>query len=227
MDLTKKIGAVVFALALFVVLATIVKTTAKAASNDVDLNVVTTVSPDNGQTRTTDACVPSGTTVQIRTVVWNDGTDDVYRVNGTAEATNSSYLRDCTTNSNEDGDNYGYTGDTVNGQFQTNYLAANSSEVSGYQSAVTTCRVEAPCDTTIRGTVTLVDYNTDHGTAEQYVGNFLGRALATTGVVNDVSAYTVRVAGGTCPKTCGGSTSKTTSLPQTGNSIIDLVNSLF
>lgn len=230
MDLIKKIGAVVFALALLVSVALIAQTKVKATGNDVDLQVATAVSTDNGQTWTADTCVPSNTTVQIRTRTWNTGTDDVYQANGNSTVNNGSYLRDCTTtNSNEDGDDYGYTNNPFSGdgEVETGYVAANSTQTAGYQGTITTCRVEAPCEETVLGTVTLTNYNTDDGEPRDQLPVYLfGRALATTGTVSENSTFAVRVAGGVCPNTCGSSTT-TTSLPQTGNSVINLVQTLF
>jgi hypothetical protein len=211
-------------LSLFGLVASYAQGRASGASSDVDVRVATTVSIDGGQTWQADACAPSGTTVQIQNRAWNTGTDTVYKVEGTVETANGSYLRDCTTNGNSDGDNYGYTGDAVNGEFQANHLEGNGNNTTAYQGEITTCRIEAPCEALITGTVVLVRANTDNGEPVDRQG-FIGRALAAITTVSQSSGYTIRVAGGTCPRTCGSST--TTSLPQTGSSIIDLVNNLF
>lgn len=240
----QKIGACILALILLIGLGVIFKGQAKAESQDVTLHVSTTVSPDGGQTwypQDQPVCTEPGGTVQIQTRVWNTGTDLVNQVYGTSSATNAQYLTDCTpTNPNQDGDDYAYTQNpyTDNGQTHVHHITALGSDTSGYQGTTTTCRIppETPCDTTITGTTTLTSYSNDQGDNENHyfqdLQGFIGRALAATSI-GENTTFTVTINRDTCPKTCGSSTKKTTSettsvgLPETGSSIMDLINSIF
>jgi len=233
MKLLQKIGAFSLALGLLFGLALTVQGNAKAASQDVNLQLALTTSVDNGQTWGSDnRCVKPGDTVQIRTRIWNEGSDDVVQVFGDSEATNSQYLADCTpTNPNEDNDNYAYTQNplTDDGDIHVHSLAANSSETTGYQGSIVTCRIppEVPCDTEIRGTVMLTRYSNDQGSQEdRQVFNLIKKALAGP-TFAEQKFFTLSVNRDTCPRVCGSSTKKTTTLPETGSSIIDLANSLF
>lgn len=235
MELLKKIGAVIFALALFVGVAVAVRPVVKATGLHADLQAAMYVSTDNGQTWRTgepSICVEPGAHLQVLYKIWNAGDLKVKSVSGYSGSTNGQYISENDViDADEDGDGHSYI--FGNGaDFDITNLEPNGSEDRGYQGIITTANLtdDIPCDTPIRGEVVLTRFDADTSTSDgRQVGNIIGRAFAATNVMDTVSTFTVNVNRNICPKVCGSSTatSTTTTLPQTGSSIIDLINSLF
>lgn len=233
MGLLKKIGAVVFALALLVGVVILAKPTVKAAGQHADLRAAMLVSTDNGQTWRSgepSICVRPGAELLVLYKIWNAGDLEVKSVSGYSTATNGEYIgANDIVNADQDGDGHSFVFDDDSADFVITNLQSNGSENEGYQGIITTANLtdDIPCDTNIKGSVILTDFRTGSSSSDRQIMRFFGRALATDNRLALTTTFTVNVNADTCPKTCGATVTTTTTLPQTGSSILELVQSLF
>lgn len=230
MGLLKKIGAMVFALALLVGVVVAVSPAVKATGLHADLRATMLVSTDNGRTWQSgepSICVRPGAELLVLYKIWNAGDLEVKSVSGYSTTTNGEYISaNDIVNDDQDGDGHSFIFED-NADFTIANLESNGSENEGYQGIIVTANLtnDIPCDTNIEGSVTLTDFRTSTSSGREIVG-FIGRALATDNRLALTSTFTLNVNADNCPKTCGAIVT-TTTLPQTGSSILELVESLF
>lgn len=164
---------------------------ADSAKDTIDLHIRVEVSTDNGQTwkntagtdysggQTVSIC--QGESFQIRTRIWNTGNQEAYQVTGLSSSSDSSYITNASTNSNdEDGDGviFNRLSFKNNGSIYVASVAPNGSYDDSYQGSIVTIHPPDECsvaETEVYLTANIQGYASNSGGQQQGQPPLIGR----------------------------------------------------